>query len=77
MISRKPTQRQANAAKPTQRKAAQRTAVPPAARPEQAAGYPPTVVELTVANSTGVIELVRDGKAGLGFIETPHLPPTW
>jgi DNA-binding transcriptional LysR family regulator len=41
---------------------------------EQAAGYPPTVVELTVANSTGVLELVRDGKAGLGFIETPHLP---
>ncbi len=41
---------------------------------EQAGGYPPTVVELTVANSTVVIELVRDGKAGLGFIETPHLP---
>ena len=41
---------------------------------EQAAGYPPTVVELIVANSTGVLELVRDGKAGLGFIETPHLP---
>ena len=40
-----------------------------AARP-----YPPTVVELTVANSTGVLELVRAGKAGLGFIETPHLP---
>ena len=40
----------------------------------QGAGYPPTVVELTVANSTGVVELVRDGKAGLGFIETPHLP---
>ena len=38
------------------------------------AGYPPTVVELTVANSTGVLELVRGGKAGLGFIETPHLP---
>jgi len=41
---------------------------------EQAADYAPTVVELTVANSTGVIELVRDGKAGLGFIETPQLP---
>jgi DNA-binding transcriptional LysR family regulator len=41
---------------------------------EQAAGCAPTVVELTVANSTGVIELVRGGKAGLGFIETPHLP---
>jgi DNA-binding transcriptional LysR family regulator len=39
-----------------------------------AGAYPPTVVELTVANSTVVIELVRDGKAGLGFIETPHLP---
>jgi DNA-binding transcriptional LysR family regulator len=44
------------------------------AGPEQAARYPPTVVELTVANSTGVLELVRDGKAALGFIETPHLP---
>ena len=41
---------------------------------EQAGGYPPTVVELTVANSTGVLELVRNGKAGIGFIETPHLP---
>jgi DNA-binding transcriptional LysR family regulator len=41
---------------------------------EQAAGHPPTVVELTVANSTGVLDLVRAGKAGLGFIETPHLP---
>jgi DNA-binding transcriptional LysR family regulator len=40
----------------------------------QEAAYPPTVVELTVANSTGVLELVRGGKAGLGFIETPHLP---
>jgi DNA-binding transcriptional LysR family regulator len=41
---------------------------------EQTAGYPPTVVELTVANSTGVLDLVRAGKAALGFIETPHLP---
>jgi DNA-binding transcriptional LysR family regulator len=41
---------------------------------EQAEDYAPTVVELTVANSTGVIELVRDVKARLGFIETPHLP---
>ena len=41
---------------------------------EQVADYLPTVVELTVANSTGVIELVRDAKADLGFIETPHLP---
>jgi DNA-binding transcriptional LysR family regulator len=41
---------------------------------EQAAGYQPTVVELTVANSTGVVELVRGARAGLGFIETPHLP---
>src|ERR1700729_1350092 len=40
----------------------------------EGAGSPPPVVELTVANSTGVLELVRDGKAGLGFIETPHLP---
>ena len=52
--------------------AAQGSAAPDAA--EHAAGYPPTVVELTVANSTGVLQLVRDGKAGLGFIETPHLP---
>jgi DNA-binding transcriptional LysR family regulator len=41
---------------------------------EQASGDQPTVVELTVANSTGVIELVRDVKARVGFIETPHLP---
>ncbi|HEY0937901.1 MAG TPA: LysR family transcriptional regulator, partial [Trebonia sp.] len=40
----------------------------------RAEGYPATVVELTVANSTLVMNLVRDGKAGLGFIETPHLP---
>ena len=41
---------------------------------EQSLGYPATVIELTVANSTGVIELVRAARAGLGFIETPHLP---
>jgi DNA-binding transcriptional LysR family regulator len=41
---------------------------------EQAAGEVPTVVVLTVANSTGVIEQVRSARAGLGFIETPHLP---
>jgi DNA-binding transcriptional LysR family regulator len=41
---------------------------------EQAPGYAPTVVELTVANSTRVVELVRDVKVRLGFIETPHLP---
>jgi DNA-binding transcriptional LysR family regulator len=40
----------------------------------QAPDDSPTVVELTVANSTGVIELVRDVKVRLGFIETPHLP---
>ena len=41
---------------------------------ERAPNETPTVVELTVANSTGVIELVRDVKVRLGFIETPHLP---
>ena len=42
---------------------------------EQASGeQTPTVVELTVANSARVIELVRDVKVRLGFIETPHLP---
>ncbi len=42
---------------------------------EQAsADHTPTVVELTVANSTRVLELVRDVKVRLGFIETPHLP---
>jgi DNA-binding transcriptional LysR family regulator len=41
---------------------------------EQAPGHTPTVVELTVANSARVIELVRDVKVRLGFIETPHLP---
>jgi DNA-binding transcriptional LysR family regulator len=34
----------------------------------------PTVVELTVANSARVIELVRDVKVRMGFIETPQLP---
>jgi DNA-binding transcriptional LysR family regulator len=47
---------------------------PDLAGPEQAPDETPTVVELTVANSTGVIELVRDVKVRLGFIETPHLP---
>jgi DNA-binding transcriptional LysR family regulator len=47
---------------------------PGQAGPGQAPGSTPTVVELTVANSTGVIELVRDVKVRLGFIETPHLP---
>ncbi len=41
---------------------------------EYASEYAPTVVELTVVNSTRVIELARDAKADLGFIETPHLP---
>jgi len=41
---------------------------------EQEPGHTPTVVELTVANSTRVIELVRDVEVRLGFIETPHLP---
>jgi molybdate transport repressor ModE-like protein len=39
-----------------------------------AGGYPPTVVELTAANSAVVVERVRDGRAELGFIETPHRP---
>jgi DNA-binding transcriptional LysR family regulator len=41
---------------------------------EESQGLPPTVTELTVGNSTGVIDLIRDGRAELGFIETPHLP---
>jgi molybdate transport repressor ModE-like protein len=41
---------------------------------EEAAGIAPTVIELTVANSTAVIERVRQDKAGIGVIETPHLP---
>ena len=47
---------------------------PDLASTEQAPDETPTVVELTVANSTRVIELVRDVKVRLGFIETPHLP---
>ncbi len=47
---------------------------PDLAGTEQAPDATPTVVELTVANSTRVIELVRDVKVRLGFIETPHLP---
>jgi molybdate transport repressor ModE-like protein len=39
------------------------------------AGLAPTVVELTVTNSTGVIERVRADRASMGIIETPHLPP--
>ncbi len=49
-------------------------AAPDPASTEQAPDETPTVVELTVANSTRVIELVRDVKVRLGFIETPHLP---
>lgn len=41
---------------------------------ETADGYPPTVAELTVGNSTSVVDLIRDGRADIGFIETPHLP---
>ncbi len=41
---------------------------------EQSAGCPPTAAELTVSNSTGVVELIRGARADLGFIETPHLP---
>lgn len=42
---------------------------------EESQGLAPTVVELTVGNSTHVADLIRDFKAELGFIETPHLPP--
>jgi DNA-binding transcriptional LysR family regulator len=42
---------------------------------EEAQEIPPTIVELTVTNSTGVIDLVRGDKASMGIIETPHLPP--
>ena len=44
---------------------------------EQAPEHTPTVVELTVANSTRVIELVRDVNVRLGFIETRTSRPTW
>jgi DNA-binding transcriptional LysR family regulator len=42
---------------------------------EEDAGLAPTVVELTAANSTGVIEAVRGDRVSMGIIETPHLPP--
>jgi DNA-binding transcriptional LysR family regulator len=42
---------------------------------EEALGTQPTVVELTVTNSTGVIDLVRADRVSMGIIETPHLPP--
>ncbi|HEX4829528.1 MAG TPA: LysR family transcriptional regulator [Trebonia sp.] len=42
---------------------------------DEALGVPPTVVELIVTNSTGVIDMVRADRASLGVIETPHLPP--
>jgi DNA-binding transcriptional LysR family regulator len=38
------------------------------------AGVIPTVVELSVTNSAGVVSLVRAGKVSLGFIESPNLP---
>jgi DNA-binding transcriptional LysR family regulator len=41
---------------------------------EESQGLAPTVVELTVGNSTHVSDLIRDQKAELGFIETPRLP---
>lgn len=41
---------------------------------EEARGLEPTVVELAVSNSTGVMDLIRSERAELGFIETPHLP---
>jgi DNA-binding transcriptional LysR family regulator len=53
---------------------AKQTGAEHAAAAERAPEHAPTVVELTVANSTRVIELVRDVKVRLGFIETPHLP---
>lgn len=43
-------------------------------RTEDSAGLTPTAVDLTVANSTGVAELVRSGACELGFVETPRLP---
>jgi DNA-binding transcriptional LysR family regulator len=42
---------------------------------EEALETQPTVVELTVTNSTGVIDLVRADRVSMGIIETPHLPP--
>jgi DNA-binding transcriptional LysR family regulator len=42
---------------------------------EEAVGTQPTVVELTVTNSTRVIDLVRADRVSMGIIETPHLPP--
>ena len=41
---------------------------------EESLGTPPTVIELTVTNSTRVIDLVRADRVSMGIIETPHLP---
>lgn len=50
-------------------------ATDPAASPNRTpATAPPARVELTAANSTTVLDLVRSGAADLGFVETPDLP---
>ena len=41
---------------------------------QQSTGITPTIVELTVGNSTTATALVRAGDAALGFIETPLIP---
>lgn len=41
---------------------------------QQSSGITPTIVELTVGNSTTATALVRAGDAALGFIETPRIP---
>ncbi|HEY0118485.1 MAG TPA: LysR family transcriptional regulator [Cellulomonas sp.] len=43
-------------------------------RTDEAAVRPAARVELTAANSTAVIDLVRRGVVDLGFVETPDLP---
>ncbi len=41
---------------------------------EEHAGRTPTAVDLAVVNSTEAIARVRDGRADVGLIETPHVP---
>lgn len=43
-------------------------------RQQESLGTVPSKVQLSVANSAAVAELVRSGAAPLGFIESPNLP---
>lgn len=43
-------------------------------RGQEQRGVPATVIKLVISNSAGTIEHLREGRAALGFVETPVLP---